>query len=131
MQNHIVCPSNKPVPSPGTYVIHIPKDQVYHVSPPENANHYQALTHKSKTRRRPCCRYLYWSLGILAFLLALVAVSAAIFYLVVKPRSLDYSVDTISIFGVNLTAAAAASSASLTVSPEFDARIQWVKCKKI
>ena len=115
-----LCP-DKPVPPPGTYVIHIPKDQVYRVPPPENANRYQALSRKSKTRRRPCCRCLCWSFGILAFLLALLAVSAAIFYLVVKPRSPNYSVDAISVSGLNFTAAAAAaSSASLTVSPEFD-----------
>nr|POF03065.1 ndr1/hin1-like protein 13 [Quercus suber] len=118
------CP-DKPVPPPGTYVIHIPKDQVYRVPPPENANRYQALTRKSKTRRRPCCRCLCWSLGILAFLLALLAVSAAIFYLVVKPRSPNYSVDAISVSGLNLTAAdAAASTASLKVSPEFDVTVR-------
>ena len=118
------CP-DKPVPPPGTYVIHIPKDQVYRVPPPENADRYQALTRKSKTRRRPCCRCLCWSFGILAFLLALLAVSAAIFYLVVKPRSPNYSVDAISVSGLNFTAAAAAaSSASLTVSPEFDVTVR-------
>lgn len=118
------CP-DKPVPPPGTYVIHIPKDQVYRVPPPENANRYQALTRKSKARRRPCCRCLCWSLGILAFLLALLAVSAAIFYLVVKPRSPNYSVDAISVSGLNLTAAnAAASTASLKVSPEFDVTVR-------
>lgn len=117
---------DKPVPPPGTYVIHIPKDQVYRVPPPENADRYQALTRKSKTRRRPCCCCLCWSLGVLALILALVAVSAAIFYLVVKPRSPNYSIDAVSISGVNLTAAAAsaASSASLTVSPEFDVTVR-------
>ena len=64
-----------------------------------------------------------WSqkLRILAFLLTLIAVSAAIFYLVVKPRSPNYSVNAISISGVNLTVA---SSASLTVSPEFNVTVR-------
>ncbi|KAF3953111.1 hypothetical protein ACB098_08G087600 [Castanea mollissima] len=112
---------DKPVPPPGTYVIHIPKDQVYRVPPPENADRYHALTRKSKTRRRPCCCCLCWFLGVLALIVALVAVSAAIFYLVVKPRSPNYSIDAVSISGVNLTAA---SSASLTVSPEFDVTVR-------
>ena len=68
--------------------------------------------------RCSCCSQ---KLGILAFLLALIAVSAAIFYLVVKPRSSNYSVNAISVSGVNL---ATASSTSLTVSPEFDVTVR-------
>ena len=56
--------------------------------------------------------------------LALIAVSAAIFYHVVKPWSPNYSVDTISVSSVNLTVAATASLTSLTVSPEFDVTVR-------
>ena len=114
--------SDKPVPQPGTYVIHIPKDQVYRVPPPENARRYNDLTRRSK-RRRPCCCCLCWSLGILTFLLVLIAVTAAIFYLVVKPEAPNYTVDSIAISGFN-TSTSSSSSSSLTVSPEFDVAVR-------
>ncbi|TYH80920.1 hypothetical protein ES332_D03G165500v1 [Gossypium tomentosum] len=36
--------SDKPIPQPGTYVVQIPKDQVYRVPPPENARRYAHLS---------------------------------------------------------------------------------------
>ena len=68
--------------------------------------------------RCSCCSQKF---KILTFLLALIAVSATIFYLVVKPRSPNYSVNAISVSGVNL---AVASSTSLTVSLEFDVTVR-------
>ncbi|KAE8037693.1 hypothetical protein FH972_010260 [Carpinus fangiana] len=113
--------SDKPVPSPGTYVIHIPKDQVYRVPPPENARRFQSLTRR-KVNRRPCCLCLCWLLGLLVVFLILVGIAAGIFYLVFKPESPNYSIDNITIGGLNLTAAATTSV--LTVSPEFDVTVR-------
>lgn len=113
--------SEKPVPPPGTYVIHIPKDQVYRVPPPENARRFEKLARR-KRNRRPCCLCLCWILGLLAIFLIVVAIAAGIFYLVVKPKSPNYSIDAITISGLNLTAAATASA--LTFSPEFDVTVR-------
>jgi hypothetical protein len=46
--------SEKLIPPPGTYVIHISKDQVYRVPPPENAHLYEDLA-CCKSHRRPYC----------------------------------------------------------------------------
>jgi hypothetical protein len=115
--------SDKPVPSPGTYVIHIPKDQVYRVPPPENARRFQSLTRR-KINRRPCCLCLCWLLGLLVIFLVLVGIAAGIFYLVFKPESPNYSIDNITISGLNLTAEAATTTSVLTVSPEFDVTVR-------
>ncbi|XP_059430335.1 NDR1/HIN1-like protein 13 [Corylus avellana] len=115
--------SDKPVPPPGTYVIHIPKDQVYRVPPPENARRFQSLTRR-KINRRPCCLCLCWLLGLLVVFLILVGIAAGIFYLVFKPESPNYSIDAITVSGLNLTAAAATTTSVLTVSPEFDVTVR-------
>ncbi|XP_040993213.1 NDR1/HIN1-like protein 13 [Juglans microcarpa x Juglans regia] len=115
--------SDKPLPQPGTYVIHIPKDQVYRVPPPENASRYQHLARRSN-RRRPCCLCLCWSFALLAIFLVLSAVAAGIFYLVVKPESPNYSVKAIIIRGLNLTTTTTSSSSVQMVSPEFDITVR-------
>ncbi|XP_062172307.1 NDR1/HIN1-like protein 13 [Alnus glutinosa] len=115
--------SEKPVPPPGTYVIHIPKDQVYRVPPPENARRYKDLASR-KSHRRPCCLCVCWIFGLLAVFLILLGITAGILYLVFKPESPNYSIDTIAISGLNLTAAAVATTSVLTVSPEFDVTVR-------
>ncbi|KAK9280073.1 hypothetical protein L1049_013758 [Liquidambar formosana] len=106
----------KPVPPIGTYVIQIPKDQIYRVPPPENARRFEKLTRR-KTRRSPCCCCLCWLLSFIALLVVLIAISAGIFYLVVRPKSPKYSVDNVSITGFNI-------SSSLAISPEFDVTVR-------
>nr|GME21777.1 protein YLS9-like [Ipomoea batatas] len=50
------CPAPaKPVPPPGTYVVQVPKDQIYRYPPPENARRFNALS-KRKPRRSCCCQ---------------------------------------------------------------------------
>ncbi|XVF20199.1 hypothetical protein REPUB_Repub11eG0177200 [Reevesia pubescens] len=107
---------DKPIPQPGTYVIQIPKDQIYRVPPPDNARRYAHLS-KRKPRRstcRSCCCCLL--ITILVLLLA-VAIAAAVVYFVFKPESPNYSVENVAIKGFNLT------SSSL-LSPEFDVTVR-------
>lgn len=109
--------SEKPVPPPpGTYVIQIPKDQVYRVPPPENAKRHERLTRRKRSRS-PCCCCLCWLLALLTALIFLVGVAAAVFYFVFRPESPDYSVERLSISGFNLTS-------SRWVSPEFDVTVR-------
>lgn len=100
----------KPVPPPGTYVIQIPKDQVYRVPPPENAHRFERYTRrKPRQSRFRCCVCSF--LAILTILCAAAAVSAAVLYLVYRPESPQFSVVAIAIRGVN------ASSQSPEISP--------------
>ncbi|XP_065868398.1 NDR1/HIN1-like protein 13 [Euphorbia lathyris] len=109
-------PPEKPAPPPGTYVIQIPKDQVYRVPPPENAKKYEKLSHR-KPRRSSCCCCLCWFLGILVTLILLAGIAAGVLYLVFKPEAPKYSIDSISIKDFNLTS-------SGPYSPEFDVTVR-------
>ncbi|KAL4280745.1 hypothetical protein GQ457_03G044070 [Hibiscus cannabinus] len=106
----------KPAPQPGTYVIQIPKDQIYRVPPPENARRYEHLS-KRKDRRsscRGCCCCLL--ITIIVLLLA-ATIAAAVVYFVFKPESPNYSVENVAIKGFNLTS-------SSPLSPEFDVTVR-------
>ncbi|CAL0315817.1 unnamed protein product [Lupinus luteus] len=92
-----------------TYVVKVPKDQVYRVPPPENAQKFNQLT--SPTIRR--CNWCCWLIGILLAVIALLGLTAGIFYLVVRPKALVYSIDTIDIRGFNVT----------SLSPQFNVAI--------
>ncbi|KAJ9178458.1 hypothetical protein P3X46_010337 [Hevea brasiliensis] len=107
----------KPVPPPReTYVIQIPKDQVYRVPPPENAKRYAKLSGK-KPRRSACCCCFCWFLGLLVALILLACIAAGVLYLVFRPEAPKYSVDSVSIKGFNL-------SSSDPLSPEFDVTVK-------
>ncbi|XP_022988187.1 NDR1/HIN1-like protein 13 [Cucurbita maxima] len=110
--------ADKPSPAPGTYVIQLPKDQIYRVPPPENAHRFELYTRR-KNRRSRCCFCLCWLLGILAVLIVLLGIAVAIFYLVVRPKSPNYSIDAIAIRGLNSTA-----SSSSRISPVFDVAVR-------
>ncbi|XP_054819521.1 NDR1/HIN1-like protein 13 [Prosopis cineraria] len=112
----------KPVPPPqtGTYVIQIPKDQVYRVPPPENAPR-QSQYGRRKSRRSSCCCCLCWLIGLIFILIVLLGIAAGVMYLVFRPKAPDYTINSISVKGVNLTSVAAASSA---ISPEFDVAVR-------
>jgi hypothetical protein len=117
--------SNKPVSSPGTYVIHIPKDQVYYV-PPAGEHSPLLEPHSPQNQLPPCCLCLCWIISLLVVFLILVGIAAGIFYLVFKPESPNYSIDNITISGLNLMAAAATATTTsvLTVSPEFNVTVR-------
>jgi hypothetical protein len=104
-QEGVVHSSEKPTPPPpaGTYVIQIPKDQVYRIPPPENARQYERLSRRQNRRRSPCCCCLCSILAIFAVLILIIGVASGILYLVFRPESPDYTVNKISITGLNLT----------------------------
>uniref|UniRef100_A0A9I9DA66 Uncharacterized protein n=1 Tax=Cucumis melo TaxID=3656 RepID=A0A9I9DA66_CUCME len=85
-----------PSPPPGTYVIQLPKDQIYRVPPPENAHRFQLYTRQNRRRRNPCRSCLFCLLAILILLIILLGITVAVFYLVVRPKSPNYSIDAIS-----------------------------------
>ncbi|KAK8596444.1 hypothetical protein V6N13_001069 [Hibiscus sabdariffa] len=108
--------AEKPIPQPGTYVIQIPKDQIYRVPPPENAHRYAHLS-KRKSSRSTCCRCCCCFLTTIISLLLAAAIAAAVIYFVFKPEAPNYSVDNVAIKGFNLTS-------SSPLSPEFDVTVR-------
>ncbi|KAJ4724559.1 Late embryogenesis abundant (LEA) hydroxyproline-rich glycoprotein family [Melia azedarach] len=111
-------PPQKPVPPPaGTYVVQIPKDQVYRVPPPENADRLKRLSGRKSSRGRACCCCRFFCCSLLLLIL-LVAIAAAVFYFVFRPEAPKYSIDSVSISGLNLT------SASSPILPEFDVTVR-------
>ncbi|XP_052107800.1 NDR1/HIN1-like protein 13 [Arachis duranensis] len=117
-------PDGKPVPPPGTYVIKIPKDQIYRVPPPENARRFAKYTDKKSKRsyggggRRRCsfCCCFSWFIGVLFIIALLIGIAAGVLYLVFKPKSPHYSIDHIGIKAMNLTTA--------VISPEFNITVK-------
>ncbi|MFS8007525.1 putative Late embryogenesis abundant protein, LEA_2 subgroup [Helianthus anomalus] len=96
---------HKPLLPQGTYVIQIPKDQIYRIPPPENSRKAQKLANR-KPKRSCCCRCFCWTLAALFILLILLAVAAGVLYLVFRPEKLKYSFDNVSVTGINLTSSA-------------------------
>ena len=107
----------KPIPPPGTYVIQIPKDQVYRVPPPENSRRYQQYARRENHRSR-CWSCFCWFLGIITILIVLSGIAAAVLYLVSRPESPKYAVESLVIKGINV------SSPSPAVSPGIDVTIR-------
>lgn len=104
--------SAKPVPPPGTYVIQVPKDQIYRYPPPENSRRLKSFNRR-KSNRGCCCRCFCFTLCLLVFLIVALAIAAGVLYLVFRPESPKYTVSDVAIMGLNLTSRS-------PVSPEFD-----------
>lgn len=107
-------------PKPGSYVIQVPKDQIYRVPPPENAHRYAAYTRRraSGGRSRRCSRCVCWSLFVLVLLAVAAGVAAAVLFLVFRPKAPNYSIDSLSVSGLNL------SGSRGSLSPEFDVAVR-------
>ncbi|KAF8009411.1 hypothetical protein BT93_J0409 [Corymbia citriodora subsp. variegata] len=96
---------DKPVPPPLTYVIQLPKDQVYRVPPPENAKLFERYTRRGKRRGSPCCCIFL----AVAALTLLVGGGAGLFYLILRPEPPKYAVEGVTIGGVDLNTTSAMS----------------------
>lgn len=114
--------AERPKSPPESYVIQVPKDQIYRVPPPENAHRFESYARRSsrRGRRSCCCCCLAWTAALLLFLLVALAAAAGILYLIFKPKIPKYSVDGLAVKGFNLSTAAAAA----TLSPEFDVTVR-------
>lgn len=108
---------SKPVPPPpATYVIQLPREQIFRYPPNENARKFR--TSNLKKNRRSCCRRCCcFTLCLILLLIVAACVAAAVFYLVFRPESPRYTVDRIRMKGFNLTSTA-------PISPGFDVSIR-------
>uniref|UniRef100_A0A0E0BEU9 Late embryogenesis abundant protein LEA-2 subgroup domain-containing protein n=1 Tax=Oryza glumipatula TaxID=40148 RepID=A0A0E0BEU9_9ORYZ len=105
-----------PPPSPGTYIIQIPKDQVLRVPPPDRARRYKKLAARPARRRRlrhACCAA--FCAALLLLLLAAAFVGAV--YLVFRPRAPSFSVASLSIRGLDALAVS-------SLTPQIDAAVR-------
>ncbi|XP_047318344.1 NDR1/HIN1-like protein 13 [Impatiens glandulifera] len=115
-----VSSSKNPRPPSGTYVIELPKDQIYRYPPPENTRKFQEYAVQKRSRRRSCFRRcFFWTIGFLTLIILLLVVTASVLYLIFRPESPSYSVDNVAIRGMNLTS-------SSRISPIFNITIRAV-----
>ncbi|KNA22953.1 hypothetical protein SOVF_029180 [Spinacia oleracea] len=106
-------------PNPGTYVVQIPKDQVYRVPPPENAHKFKLYT-KRKAGRGGCRGCICSILAGILIIIALLAVTTAVLYLVYKPKAPTYSIESVHVRGVNLSRTATTT----TMTPVFNVTLK-------
>ncbi|KAK4380356.1 hypothetical protein RND71_002218 [Anisodus tanguticus] len=107
----------KPVPPPpGTYVVQVPKDQIYKYPPPENSHRYESLT-KRKPRRSCCCRCFCFTFSVILILIISLGIITGVLYLVYRPEAPSYNISGMTIKNFNLTA-------SSTISPEFNISVR-------
>ncbi|OAY72844.1 Protein YLS9 [Ananas comosus] len=113
--------AEKPKPPPGTYLIQIPKDQVFRVPPPENASKLAAYTRRSSSsRRRRRCRCCCLLLAAAAALALALAAAAAALYFALRPKLPSFSLASLAINGL----APSSSSSSSPISPDLAAAIR-------
>ncbi|XP_077240133.1 NDR1/HIN1-like protein 13 isoform X2 [Tasmannia lanceolata] len=99
--------------APGTYVIQIPKDQIYRIPLPENDHR-----HKTGGRNSCCCFCLSWICCLFFLILLLIALASTFFYVIFRPKLPNYSINTLSVKPFNLT------STDPTLSPEFHVAVR-------
>ncbi|GAB2285145.1 hypothetical protein Dimus_019599 [Dionaea muscipula] len=108
---------SSPTPNPGTYIVQVPKDQIYRTPPLENALKYEYYARRKHPRNSCCRRCICATLGIFVLLATFIAAAALAFYLVYRPRSPAYAVETLSVGGINFTSTAASSR---ILRPDFN-----------
>ncbi|XVF58956.1 hypothetical protein PTKIN_Ptkin07bG0108000 [Pterospermum kingtungense] len=86
-------PPNRPLE---TYVVQVPKDQIYRVPPPENAriveNYRKAAASPQRNKKRPCLHYLIWIAIALIVIGVLIGVALIILYHSFTPKAPVFSV---------------------------------------
>ncbi|XP_068641179.1 NDR1/HIN1-like protein 13 [Aristolochia californica] len=84
-----------PTPFPpfrsGTYVVQVPKDQIYRIPPPENAE-YVERHGRTISRKNPCLAFFSGLFGLLFFIFILLTIIGVAFYIAVRPRLPSLSV---------------------------------------
>ncbi|XP_042386059.1 NDR1/HIN1-like protein 13 [Zingiber officinale] len=83
-----------------TYVVQVPKDQIYRVPPPENAalaEHYRNQIKLRRQNRCPCFHVLKRLLLPVFLPLLLLTVAAIIFFACVRPTAPTFSVESLTV----------------------------------
>ncbi|KAF9610346.1 hypothetical protein IFM89_022016 [Coptis chinensis] len=78
----------------GTYVVQVPRVQIYRVPPPENA--ILAERYRKPTQERRLCSSCFTKCFLLTLMIALVLIiCGAIFYLVLRPQNPTFSIERV------------------------------------
>ncbi|XWS21527.1 hypothetical protein CRYUN_Cryun30bG0061800 [Craigia yunnanensis] len=77
----------KPAFRPGTYVVQVPKDQIYRVPPPENeliARYRNTHQGNNIDNRRCCSRPWTWLLALVILVLVLAIIAGIVYMYIIK-----------------------------------------------
>ncbi|KAK8925790.1 hypothetical protein KSP39_PZI018129 [Platanthera zijinensis] len=99
-----------------SFVIQLPKDQIYSIPPAGNAYLFDFYSRRAAKRRRSrCCRCAAWSFASLFLLLIALAAIIGVLYLIFLPKLPSFSIESLSIHGLNVSSAVSAAA----LSPEI------------
>ena len=74
-----------------TYVVQVPKDQIYRVPPPENAriveSYRKAAAKPGRNKKRPCLKYLIWIVIALVVIGVMIGVTLTVLYHSFTPKA--------------------------------------------
>ncbi|XP_041017099.1 NDR1/HIN1-like protein 13 [Juglans microcarpa x Juglans regia] len=93
-------PDDRPAFRPGTYVVQVPKDQIYRIPPPENAviaERYRnpALRNKKKWQCSSCC--LWVCISVLLVVLVLGAIVVTFQLVLINPKNPTFDVERVAV----------------------------------
>ncbi|XP_068638377.1 NDR1/HIN1-like protein 13 [Aristolochia californica] len=74
-----------------TYIVQLPKDQIYRIPPPENADYVDRHS-RTISRKNPCLAFFSGLFGLLFFLFLFIAIVGIAFYVAFRPRFPSFSV---------------------------------------
>ncbi|KAJ4966248.1 hypothetical protein NE237_018097 [Protea cynaroides] len=76
----------------GTYVVQVPKDQIYRIPPPENAAYLQRLkSNQNQPKKSSFCSCIVYILLVIFILALVLLLILGIFYLFHKPQGVNHS----------------------------------------
>ncbi|XP_020579544.1 NDR1/HIN1-like protein 13 [Phalaenopsis equestris] len=85
-------------PPPLTYIVQVPKDQIYRVPPKENARlveEYRAHFASLRKRRTPCLNFFLRFLCVFISIAIPLLAASLVFYIVVRPTAPVFDVDCV------------------------------------
>jgi Late embryogenesis abundant protein len=100
-------------------VIQIPKDQVFHMPPPQNARLQKIYAARAaRKRNRSCCCFLKYLLLTILFLLLVIILAAGLFYILYKPKIPKYTISSLSVNKFNIS-----MPNTFIFAPDFEATV--------
>ncbi|KAG9451543.1 hypothetical protein H6P81_011508 [Aristolochia fimbriata] len=80
----------------GTYVVQVPKDQIYRIPPPENAE-YVERQGRTVARKNPCLACFSGLFGILLLVFLLLAIVGTTLFFTIRPRLPSFTVEKLHV----------------------------------
>ncbi|KAM1052764.1 hypothetical protein ACFX13_000358 [Malus domestica] len=94
----VLRPPPPPFPGANTYVVQIPKDQIYRVPPPENALIVERHRNPENKKKSPCCTIRCLIIGAIVFSLCLILfITLLSLSLTVKPKEPKFSISNVHV----------------------------------